>query len=351
LDVFEYKGFAHHECGNMDCVDNDTFRKAVPMRSQVLRFFPSQCIVMLFGLGICMSALAQTPVVPRSGFSVGLGGSYNSMNFGTQDVNATGTSQVFKNGVPVSTGIATGPGTVNMPTESQFAPSVQVGYFRHFANGPWLWGAKFSYSYLDTTSTVENIVVPQSGSFTELATNTTTPFLGAAVARSYQTRLAHQLALLPFIGHSFEQGFVYLGGGPTGSKTHTTITRLVGFADLHGVPTDVSGAPQDFSGSGWVVGGAGTVGGTYFLSHSWFLDLAYTYARTTNQTFNYFSTYTNAQNPFGPTAGTLVGTSSGKVITQGVTLTINMAFPVAGAARSSAHAPGRQAAPFRMALE
>ena len=92
LDVFEYKGCAHHACGNMDCVDNDPCRKAVPMRSHVLRFFPSQCLVMLFGLALCMSALAQTPVVPRSGFSVGLGGSYNSMNFGTQDVDVIGTS-------------------------------------------------------------------------------------------------------------------------------------------------------------------------------------------------------------------------------------------------------------------
>ena len=100
-----------------------------------------------------------------------------------------------------------------------------------------------------------------------------------------------------------------------------------------------------------MVGGAGTVGGTYFLTQAWFLDLAYTYARTTTQTFNYFSTYTNTHNPFGPTAGTLVGSSSGKVITQGITLTINMAFPVAGAASASARAPGRQAAPLRMALE
>jgi opacity protein-like surface antigen len=92
---------------------------------------------------------------------------------------------------------------------------------------------------------------------------------------------------MPFIGYSFEKGFVYLGGGPTGSNTQTNIRSLVGFADINGVPTDISGAPQDFTGSGWVAGGAGTVGGTYFLSHSWFIDIAYTYARTTDQTFNY----------------------------------------------------------------
>jgi hypothetical protein len=316
---------AHHECGDMDLVAT-TFENVAPMRSRVLWFFSRHFIVMLFGLVFCISALAQERVVPRSGFSIGLGGSYNSSNFGTQDVVAIGTSQVFQNGTLVSTGIAAGPGTVDVPSELQFAPSVQAGYFRHFGNDPWLWGAKLSYSYLDTPSTVENVVIPQFGSFTELATNKTTPFIGAAVARSYQTRLKHQLELMPFIGHSFEKGFVYLGGGPTGSNTQTNIKSLVGFADISGVPTDVSGPPQNFTGSGWVVGGAGTVGGTYFLSHSWFLDIAYTYARTEDQTFNYFSSYTNTQNPFGTTSGTLIGSSTGKVSTQGVTVTINMAF-------------------------
>ena len=118
-----------------------------------------------------------------------------------------------------------------------------------------------------------------------------------------------------------------LGVGPAGSKTQTDIKNLIGFADLRGQITDVSGPPQDVSGSGWVVGGAGTLGLTYFLSHSWFLDITYTFSMTRNQTFNYSSTFTNTQSPFGTTAGTLVGSSSGRVITrQRVTLSINVAF-------------------------
>ena len=306
------------------------------MRSRVLRFFPYQFTVMLFGLGFCVSALAQTPeaqtpvaqspVVPRTSFYVGLGGSYNSIDWGTQDVFAKGTSQTFQNGTLSATGIAAGPGTVDMPTESQFAPSVQAGYFRHFANGPWLWGARFSYSYLNTKSTVENVTVPQVGTFTEVATNKTTQFIGVAVAKSYQTRLQHQLQLIPFIGHSFEKGFVYLGVGPTWSRTQTNIKSLIGFAELNGTPTDVSGAPQDFSGAGWVFGGAGTVGGTYFLDHSWFLNIAYTYAWTKDQKFNYFSSFTNSGNGNESFAGTLTGSSSGKVSAQGVTVSINVAF-------------------------
>jgi hypothetical protein len=52
------------------------------------------------------------------------------------------------------------------------------------------------------------------------------------------------------------------------------------------------------------------------------IDIAYTYARTKDQTFNYFSSYTNTQNPFGTTSGTLTGSSTGKVSTQGVTAPI-----------------------------
>ncbi len=56
-------------------------------------------------------------------------------------------------------------------------------------------------------------------------------------------------------------------------------------------------------------------------------SISHTYARTEDQTFNYFSSFTNTQNPFGTTSGTLTGSSTGKVSTQGVTVTINMAFP------------------------
>jgi len=179
---------------------------------------------MLFGLGICISAVAQTPVVPRTAFYIGAGGNYNSTDFGTQDVNAIGTSQVFESRMLVSTGRAAGTGILKMPIESNFAPSVQAGYFRQITNGPWLWGAKFSYTYLNSTSSVDNVVVPQSGSFTELATHTTVPFIGAAIARSYQTQLDHQLDLMPFTGHFLGKGFVYLGVGPRARK-HKQISK------------------------------------------------------------------------------------------------------------------------------
>ena len=264
--------------------------------------------------------------VPESAFFAGLGGSYNSTDFGSQDVYAVGTSSVFQNGALFSTGSAAGPGTVQMGSETKFAPAVQGGYFRKFSGSDWLWGFKFAYSNLAASSTVGNVLLPQAGSNTTVA-GVTTPFTGTAVARTYQTTIDHQIAFTPFIGHSFEKSFVYLGAGPTLSHTRTNVNGLVGFANVIGIPTDISGAPVDFTGSGWVYGGAATVGATYFLSPSWFLDFSYSYAMTARQTFNYSSAFINPNGVMNTTiVGTLVGNSSGRVITQGVTASINMAF-------------------------
>ena len=268
-----------------------------------------------------------TSTVPESAFFVGLGGSYNSTDFGTQDVYAVGTSSVFQNGALFSTGSAAGPGTVQMGSETKFAPTVQGGYFRKFSGSDWLWGFKFAYSNLAASSTVGNVLLPQAGSNTTVAGGVTTPFTGTAVARTYETTIDHQITFIPFIGHSFDKSFVYLGAGPTLSHTRTNVNGLVGFANVIGIPSDISGAPVDFTGSGWVYGGAATVGATYFLSRSWFLDFSYSYAMTARQTFNYSSPFINPNGAKNTTiVGTLVGNSAGRVITQGVSASINMAF-------------------------
>jgi len=129
------------------------------------------------------------------------------------------------------------------------------------------------------------------------------------------------------VGRSFEKSFVYIGAGPTLSRTRTNVNGLVGFANVIGVPTNISGAPTDFSGAGWVFGGSAVVGATYFLTPSWFLDFSYSYAMTANQTFNYSSPFSNPNGVAGTTIiGSLVGNSTGKVITQGVGATINKVF-------------------------
>jgi hypothetical protein len=203
-----------------------------------------------------------------------------------------------------------------MDSQTTFAPSVQGGYFQRFSGSDWLWGVKFSYGYLQATSTVPNALLPQAGSFTATATNVVTPFVGAALVRSYQTSISQQMMFVPFVGRAFERSFVYAGAGPTLSQLRTNLNGLIGFADINGRLTDVSGAPVNFSSSSWVPGDAAVVGATDFLDRSWFLDFNYSYARTSNHTAS-FGTFIT---------GTLVGTSAGTVITQSVTASINTAF-------------------------
>jgi hypothetical protein len=265
--------------------------------------------------------------VPTAGWFIGLGGSYNAVTFGTQNVYAVGTSDVYQNGILASSGSAAGPANIYMSPESTLAFSVQGGYFQKFSDSNWLWGAKFAYSYLGATSTVRNALLPQTGSFTATGSTTPVPFTGNAVVGSYQTHIRHQMAFIPFIGRSFERSFVYIGTGPTVSQTRTDLNSLIGFADINGTRTDVSGAPINLSSSSWVYGGAAVVGATYFFDPSWFLDFSYTFAMTANKTSNYTSPFTNPNGTNGSTnVGTMVGTSAGRVITQAVTVTINKAF-------------------------
>jgi hypothetical protein len=277
-------------------------------------------------------AVAQAPVVaptvPHSAFYLGVGATARAADFGTQDVYAVGTSDVFRNGVRTSSGSASGPGSVGMGTEIGVSPVVQLGYFQRIPDSPWLWGANLNYTYMNASRTVSNARIPQAGTNTPVSTGIPEPFVGNAIVHAYQTELTHQIALMPFIGYAFDAGgFVYLGAGPTLSRMRTSLNGLVGFARPEGTPTDVSGAPQNFGTEGWVWGGGAMLGVTLFFDASWFLDVRYMLNVTENQTGNYSSTFTNPNAANGSvTSGTLVGSSSGRTVTQGVVLTINRAF-------------------------
>jgi hypothetical protein len=277
--------------------------------------------------GVISGHAQSSHTIPKAGLFIGLGGSYNTVGFGTQDIYAIGTSSVYQGGTLSSTGSAEGPAQVYLNSESGLGFSMQGGYFQKFPGGDWLWGAKFAYSYLGATSTVRNALLPQAGSFTAVGSTTPVPFTGNAVVRSYQNQIVQQLAFVPLVGRSFEKSFLYIGAGPTLSQVRTDLNGVIGFADINGVRTDVSGTPIDLSSSGWVYGGTAMVGATYFFDQSWFLDVSYSVAMTANQTSYYFSPFTNPNGTNGSTViGTLVGNSSGRVVTQGITVTLNKAL-------------------------
>lgn len=270
-----------------------------------------------------VTAQAETnSLVPASGFYLGLGFNTNSTQFNDQDVTATGTSVVTdSDGNTVNSGTAGGPAVeIDMNTENGLSPSIQAGYFKKFENSSYLWGAKFSYSYLgDNTSTNDLIRIPQFGQFDG------EPFTGNAIARSYQKTIKHQVSFIPYIGKAFERSTVYLGAGPTLSQVETKINNLVGFADIDGNRTDISGAPQNFSDKEWVIGATVMFGGTYYLDESFFLDFNYSYSMTKDKTSNYYSTFNNVRSP-NTLTGELIGDSTGTATVQSVGISINKLF-------------------------
>lgn len=289
----------------------------------------SQKIVLLTSIlsaaALPTHAIAQsTSIVPNSGAYLGLGFGANTTQYSGQQVQATGISTVTNtaSGRVVSSGTAGGPPVgIDMGNQSSIAPTIQAGYFQKFKDSSYLWGAKFSYSYMGgSTTTTSGIRIPQYGAY-----ENGTPFTGNAIANSYQKTINNQISFIPYIGQSFERSTVYFGVGPTISQVNTKINNLVGFADINGVRTDISGSPQSFSSTQWVFGGAATLGGTYFLDKSWFLDFSYTYSMSQNKTNNYYSTFYNPATP-NTYSGSLIGSSTGTSTVQALGLTLNKVF-------------------------
>lgn len=263
--------------------------------------------------------------VPELAFFVGAGASYSFANFGAQSVYNKGISDVFLNGKMVASGVADGPPVHPfLDSQSNFAPMVQLGYFRHFGSSNWLWGTKFSDSYLGTTSTTENLIVPQFGSSTDSNVST---FTGYSDTGSYSVSIYSQMASMLFVGRSFEKSFVYVGAGPSLSQIQSRLNDVVGYATINGKLTNISGSPQSFSSTDWRYGAAATAGITYFLTPSWFLDVNYLFIAPSARTIFETSSFNNPGDGSLAFRGTLIGTETANLKnTQAVVISINKAF-------------------------
>jgi hypothetical protein len=136
-------------------------------------------------------------LVPQSAFFVGLGGALDSANFGNQNVFGKGTSFTppTLGHVTPQIGSAQGSTGLDLDTKTALAPTVQAGYFQHFAGTPWMWGGKFSYSYLDIGSAKGGLLIPQSGGFTH--DGKFIPFVGNYLVQSYRQTLNQQVSFVP----------------------------------------------------------------------------------------------------------------------------------------------------------
>jgi hypothetical protein len=275
-------------------------------------------------LPVKVTAVRAMPasLVPQSAFFAGLGGSINSLGFEEQNVYAQGVSNIYLNGIQVAYGSAGGPATPSLDTRTSFAPTVQAGYFQHFGGSDWLWGAKVTYSYLNARSNERNLVVPQVGSFTSATPDT---FTGNVLIGSYHSGISQQINFIPFVGHSFERSMVYVGVGPSLSQVKTSLNNVIGFAAINNSHVNITGAGANFASTQWVLGAAATIGGTYYIDRSWFIDANYTYGITKTQTTNFSGPFASATDGYTDT-GILSGNYTGRVVTQAVAVSINKAF-------------------------
>jgi hypothetical protein len=275
------------------------------------------------------SFFAQAAKMPDSAFSLGVGANINNVNYNGQAVNEVGYSKVYgTTGNLISTGTAGGP-SVNVDLSSilSVAPYGQGGYFAKFEGTEWLWGGKITYAYTNTSSDSSSFNVPQYGAYGS------TPFVGNAVNQAYKVSLNNQFIFLPYLGRAFEEGYVYIGAGPTLNQVNSYINNVTGYATIGGVNTNISGAPQSVaSNNRWIGGGAVSLGGTYFIAEDWFLDFSYTYTVTANYVQNYSSPFSNpASSAYNPSTaktytGTLTGISQGYISSNSFALTINKTF-------------------------
>lgn len=273
-------------------------------------------------------AMGMNVAPSQDGIFVGVGGSYNTLKL-KEDISALGNFNVIINSALVAYGPAGGKAIPLNASGSVFAPNAQVGYVsRFFDGGQELWGAKLLYNYYGTHFAHSISTVPTNALSTTAAIPPADVFTSNISSNSVQTEIQHELALLAFIGHSFTNSSVYFGVGPSLFRTKTELYEVNGFTSLNQVRRANVLTLDNFSDSEWLWGAAAQVGFTYYLSPSWFVDVNYNYAISKSET----NTYTFAFSTFAPafynTNGNAHITTDHRVITQGITATINKVFNI-----------------------
>lgn len=286
---------------------------------------------MLLALALSTGAQAQdgksptSPSAPMAGFYVGAGGSFNGSQFDQALQGVSGVTNVLIGPNLVADGQAGGPFFNFDRDESGFAPDLQAGYGVLFGGGAWQAGLKFTYKYAGIDSD-ESVSIPQEGSLTTTGSPPTTiDFLGFVPIRSAQIELKHQLALMLTIGRSFAKVTVYGGAGPALFGTETKFIDGLCFAVIGSNLVNVCGDPLSFTTEDWVWGGAAQIGATYALGPRWFLDFAYTWARSEQFKIAFATRFTNQNGPL-TSEGTAFLNGREQITNQSVVLTLNRLF-------------------------
>ncbi len=289
-------------------------------------------LVMLASSGAVLAADMPVKAPPPavwggSGFYVGVGGSFNWTHFDQSLQGVSGVVNVFDGSVPLAQGQEGGPFFDFNRNKSGFAPDVQLGYTAPVASGGWLAGVKLTYKYANIDSK-QNVNIPQNGTGAILSgpgAGTQGPITGFVVGSPAEINLQHQLSLIGTVGHAFGNVTLYGGAGPALFGVQTNFINTVPFATTSLRGTFPAGAPMTVFNSNWVAGGVAQVGTTYAFTGGWFLDFAYTYARSAG--FN-IANSVFVQNQVGTVriSGPAVLNTQERVTNQSITVTLNYGF-------------------------
>ncbi len=267
-------------------------------------------------------------IVPKSALSVGVGGNLNLTTFGQQHIWWAGTSDDYdRNWTLFGSGFAQWGTNINLTPQLKISPIGQLNYFNHFGDSSFIWGSKFNYSYTDSTSSQPNVPIPQFGLFNVSIAGKNAgyareqSFYGTGYLQAYQSRLNHLMALTPYIGRQFSNGFVYAGAGPSLTQYQTKFNDLTGYRNSGGQPINQTTLPTNYQSSQWVLGESATAGITYFVTHDWYVDVNYTFSQTRSATSRYLGWYA------APVPGTQI-TSIGYLPANSTTALNNQSFNV-----------------------
>lgn len=270
----------------------------------------------------------ELPLITKlqNGVFVGLGGNYNSVKI-DQQLSGTEFSSVFSGSSLVALGESGGSATPYHATHSTLAPQAQLGYLHRFSNSSWFLGCKAVYQYLGVTFTENDLDSFQPGMYTTVGGGGDT-WIGHFLISSSQTHVNHELFLLPIFGYFFNDSSAYLGAGPVVFGTQNNLHSVRGFARINGAASDITGPPTNLSFSQWIWGGIAQLGWIYPFTSSWFLDLNYSYAVTTDATAQDTVLFSNSLitgTAYSEEGVAFVKTKQ-RITVQSFTVTVNKAF-------------------------
>lgn len=102
-------------------------------------------------------------------------------------------------------------------------------------------GVKGSCTYLNSAAATPLVLIPQFGAFNDQNRGVSSTFYGAYTIGQYQTRINHQFVVTPYLGRSFANGFLYLGGGLSLSQLQTNLNHMLGIRNSQGQPINQTG--------------------------------------------------------------------------------------------------------------